>query len=465
MAPQKTSKVKYAQGTNFVEGGADENPLLLGLIIVGPMLCQLLAYLTSEEMVRALDGQDPHLVTLLPLCLSNLPQCGMSTIRAALSVAPTWAAAKFVGGFMGVGLLLELLPGKVETGPETQTGHVPHYIDNGVKHCLVFTALFFAGSNLGPLGFYDFGIIFDLFPSTLAFLNLFGIVLAGLLTFKGLTFPSTNDCGSTGVWWRDYIWGTELYPRVGSWDIKRFINCRFSMTFWMLAGLSFTYRSYTIHGVWDYGLLLSAISQYLYLFKFFWWEMGYMRSIDIIVDRAGFTIQWGCLAYVPSIYTLHTRYLVLHPSGLPLPAALFIFVISLLGVALNYAADRERDVFRASNGKALVWGKKPRFITAQYTVQDKNGKESQRTSLLLASGFWGIARHLQYAFELTAAWSWCLLTNPLVNGAIPLWYAVFLTYLLVDRAKRDSTKCHKKYGKYYEEYCQLVPYKILPGIY
>jgi 7-dehydrocholesterol reductase len=31
--------------------------------------------------------------------------------------------------------------------------------------------------------------------------------------------------------------------------------------------------------------VLAALSQFLYLVKFFWWEMGYMRSIDIIVDR------------------------------------------------------------------------------------------------------------------------------------------------------------------------------------
>merc|ERR1712227_837816 len=151
------------------------------------------------------------------------------------------------------------------------------------------------------------------------------------LMVKGLTFPSTQDSGTTGSVVKDYLWGTELYPRIMGWDLKRFINCRFSMTFWQLAGLSFAYKSYTIHGTVDYGLLLSAVSQYLYLFKFFWWEMGYMRSIDIIVDRAGFEIQWGCLSWVPAVYTLHTRYLVLHPSRMPLPAALAIFVLGLSG--------------------------------------------------------------------------------------------------------------------------------------
>ena len=43
--------------------------------------------------------------------------------------------------------------------------------------------------------------------------------------------------GTTGSLFKDFTWGTELYPRVFGVDIKRFINCRFSMTFWMLAGL------------------------------------------------------------------------------------------------------------------------------------------------------------------------------------------------------------------------------------
>merc|ERR1712078_189290 len=133
------------------------------------------------------------------------------------------------------------------------------------------------------------------------------------------------------------------------------------------------YRSYTLHGnTMDWGLFFSAVSQYLYLVKFFMWEMGYMRSIDIIVDRAGFEIQWGCLCFVPAIYTLHSRFCVLYPSQLSLGAASVLFFISLAGVLFNYLADRERDVFRATNGKALVWGHKPQFIEAEYTVIEYN---------------------------------------------------------------------------------------------
>jgi 7-dehydrocholesterol reductase len=76
--------------------------------------------------------------------------------------------------------------------------------------------------------------------------------------------------------------------------------------------------------------------------------------------------------------------------------------------------------------------------------------------LLLACGWWGVARHFQYLFELTAAWSW---------GLLGVGDAVFLTILLFDRAKRDQEKCLKKYGKFYEEYMQIVRFKIIPYVY
>ena len=37
--------------------------------------------------------------------------------------------------------------------------------------------------------------------------------------------------------------------------------------------------------------------------------------------------------------------------------------------------------------------------------------------------------------------------------------------LLVDRAYRDEIRCAAKYGKFWEKYCSLVPYRIVPYIY
>eukprot|EP00592_Proboscia_alata_P014535 CAMPEP_0194395268 /NCGR_PEP_ID=MMETSP0174-20130528/124328_1 /TAXON_ID=216777 /ORGANISM="Proboscia alata, Strain PI-D3" /LENGTH=599 /DNA_ID=CAMNT_0039191183 /DNA_START=65 /DNA_END=1865 /DNA_ORIENTATION=- len=589
-----SSKEKYSEGTNFVEAGIEANTALFTLIILAPFLSLLFAFLTSPEMESQYPGMATSPFTMATHCWRDMKSCGSNVWNAGVSVTPNGEAMRFIGGFTGVALLLErMLPGSIEYGPETATGHIPAYVDNGLRHCIVFTLLFITGSNFG-VNFYDFGIFYDTFTGSVAFLNIFGMIFcAGLtmkglyypstqdcgssgsifkdylwgtelyprifgidlkrfvncrftftgsvaflnifgmifcagLTMKGLYYPSTQDCGSSGSIFKDYLWGTELYPRIFGIDLKRFVNCRFSMTYWQLAGLSYCYRSYTLHdNTIDWGLFFSALSQYLYLVKFFLWEMGYMRSIDIIVDRAGFEIQWGCLVWVPSVYSLHTRFCVQNPTHLSFSTAfaLFLlsmagvvlnyladrerdssvppfeiqwgclvwvpsvyslhtrfcvqnpthlsfttagalFLLSMAGVVLNYLADRERDIFRATNGKTPVWGKPPKYITAEYETTDRTtGITSTKKSLLLASGFWGMARHFQYFFELTAAWSWCALANPVVNGVLPLFYACFLTYLLIDRAERDSKKCHAKYGVYYEEYCKLVPYKIVPGLY
>jgi 7-dehydrocholesterol reductase len=291
---------------------------------------------------------------------------------------------------------------------------MPDYSDNGLAHCLLSTVMFVGGSNFG-LGFFDLGIIYDLFPATLGALNAFGLVFCVGLYVKGRVAPCGTglppDAGCSGAGFIfDYYWGMELYPRIFGVDVKKFVNCRFSMSYWQLAGISFAYRSYTLHGQLDPAIVLVALSQYIYLVKFFYWEIGYMRSIDIIVDRAGFYETWGCFTFVPAVYTLHTRMLVRSPSGLSTESAVAIFAIGLAGVLLNFWADNQRQVFRELDGKGLVWGEKPRFVRAQYRVVDAaTCREETRTSLLLASGWWGIARHLQYAFELMAAWSWGLL--------------------------------------------------------
>ena len=207
-----SAKDMVTQGKNFVEGGADDNPAILFLIIIGPMLCNLLAYLTSADMKKALGDAEPHLSTLVTFCKADISQCGANVLSASY-LLPSMEGCQFLAAFMGVALVLELLPGLVQTGPETLTGHVPKYCDNGVKFCLVFTGLYFWGSNLGYCDWYDFGIMFDIFPSMLITLNVFGIVFCSLLTIKGLTFPTLAPLDPLS----ETLFGGQSCTQ-GSWD-------------------------------------------------------------------------------------------------------------------------------------------------------------------------------------------------------------------------------------------------------
>ena len=104
--------------------------------------------------------------------------------------------------------------------------------------------------------------------------------------------------------------------------------------------------------------------------------------MDIMHDRAGYYICWGCLVWVPSVYTSPAMALVGTPVHLGAPLALVIFAAGAAAIWINYDSDRQRAAFRSDNGKALVWGAKPRAITAHYTTADGTSK----TSKLLASG-------------------------------------------------------------------------------
>jgi 7-dehydrocholesterol reductase len=205
-------------------------------------------------------------------------------------------------------------------------------------------------------------------------------------------------------------------------------------------------------------MMVSVFLQFVYVAKFFYWETGYWCTMDIQHDRAGYYICWGCLVYLPCLYTSQSYYLASHPIVLGTPLALAIFATGVLMIWINYDADRQRQAFRANNGKLTIWGKPAKGIIAEYVTE----KGEQKTSLLLASGWWGVSRHFHYVPEILASVCWSI--PALFTHVMPWSYSMFLTVLLVDRAFRDDARCSSKYKEHWERYCQQVPAKIIPGI-
>ncbi len=355
-------------------------------------------------------------------------------------------------------VLMRVLPGKKFLGPVTANGNVPEYKANGVL-AFVTTLATFATLSWG-LHVFSPAIVYDNFGGILGAMNVFSLVFCAMLYFKGRVAPSSSDHGLSGNPVFDYYWGTELYPRILGWDVKMFTNCRFGMMSWPVILLSFMAKQQEISGsagISD-SMLVAVGLQLVYIAKFFWWETGYLRSLDIMHDRAGFYICWGCLVWVPSVYTASTLYLVSHPNHLGAPLAIGVFVLGALSIFTNYAADAQRQRVRATDGKTTVWGKPPVIIVGHYTTEKGEKKES----LLLASGFWGISRHFHYVPEILAALFWTL--PAMFSNLLPYFYVIFLTALLTDRAFRDDNRCAVKYGDDWTKYREKVPYKIVPGL-
>ncbi|CAM3007846.1 7-dehydrocholesterol reductase [Legionella worsleiensis] len=352
-------------------------------------------------------------------------------------------------------ILMRILPGATFYGPITPKGNIPVYKANGVL-AFVTTITTFSVASFG-LKLFPATILYDNLGGLFAALNVFSLVLCLLLYLKGKFAPSSSDASSSNNVIFDYYWGTELYPQILGWNIKKFITCRFGMMSWGILLLSYCAKQVELGGLTN-SMLISVALQLIYITKFFIWETGYLRSLDIMHDRAGFYICWGCMVWVPCIYTSPSMYLVLHPINLSFGWASVIFILGVTCIMINYLADKQRMMTRETQGNCRIWGKKPKTLEAHYTTD--LGKAEK--TLLLASGWWGVARHFHYVPEIAATFFWSV--PALFTHFSPYFYVCFLTILLLDRAFRDDKRCAQKYGKDWAKYCELVPYKIVPLI-
>ncbi|KAF7155508.1 hypothetical protein CNMCM6106_004654 [Aspergillus hiratsukae] len=191
---------------------------------------------------------------------------------------------------------------------------------------------------------------------------------------------------------------------------------------------------------------------------FFINEAWYLRTIDIAHDHYGFYLAWGCITWVPSMYTLQAQYLGLYPTSVSPLYLLLIFGTGIAGYALFRSVNSQKDRVRRSRGKALVWGKPAEFIRAKYRTLD--GMEHE--SILLCSGWWGWSRHANYVGDLLLSFAMCALVS---TSSLLVWfYITFMAILLVHRCLRDEERGRAKYGLSWEEYCRKVPWRLVPRI-
>lgn len=438
---------------------------------VGPLLLILLTLPFPALLVYTCTHFGGSGAALLLALTSNLT----GTLRASyVPLTGRALAALFVHSAWQLALM-RLVPGRAFTGPVTPSGHVPKYVDNGVASFLL-TLICFGGLSTWGIGkslpaalHFSPTIFYDEYASLISFLPILAFVLCLGLLVKGLTCPSTREAGSSGLPLVDLYWGTELYPRIFGFDVKQFTNCRHGLMLWALIPLSFAAHVYEVHGSLTSAMAVNVALQVIYVFKFFYWEAGYMASMDIAHDRAGYMIAWGCLAFVPSMYISHSWYLVTATDRAPAAAlpdvppvlAAALFAVGVFAIYANYDADRQRMEVRAKYPSVTVWGAKPVVVKAPYTTEAGVKKQN----ILLASGWWGVASHSHYLTELLAAAAWSAPAYfAAAAGSVPWWYLSFLTILLLDRAYRDDARCLSKYGPAWVEYRRLVPYKILPGV-
>uniref|UniRef100_UPI00358F1111 7-dehydrocholesterol reductase n=1 Tax=Myxine glutinosa TaxID=7769 RepID=UPI00358F1111 len=356
---------------------------------------------------------------------------------------------KFIPGYVG----------GIQEGARTPSGAINHYHINGLQAWLITHVLWVL--NAVYLQWFSPSIIFDHWGSLLWCMNITGYVVSIFAFIKAYLFPTNpTDCKFTGNHFYDFMMGIEFNPRIGRhFDFKLFFNGRPGIVAWTLINLSFATKQQELYGYITNSMLLVNILQGIYVLDYFWNETWYLKTIDVCHDHFGWYLGWGDCVWLPYMYTLQGLYLVYHPVQLSSAMVLASLTLGLAGYYIFRTANHQKDLFRRTNGKCFIWGRPAKSMNCSYMSADGKRHESK----LLLSGFWGLARHLNYTGDLLGSLSYCMACG--AGHLLPYFYIIYMTILLLHRCIRDEHRCSWKYGSAWLHYTQAVPYRLLPGIF
>lgn len=304
-----------------------------------------------------------------------------------------------------------------------------------------------------------FGVIYRYGPESFTFIyeRWIGFVTASLLMaiFQALacyaaSFQSGKLLaagGNSGNPIYDFFVGRELNPSIASFDLKSFNEIRPGLMLWVLANVSSACEQAVRRGgsITD-SMWLVLLFQGWYVADAIYNEPAIFSTMDITSDGFGFMLAIGDLAWVPFIYSLQARYLVFQQVELGPVWTAAIVGVNLLGYWIFRDSNGEKNDFRN--------GKNPKNLKTISTA---------RGTKLIVSGWWGLSRHPNYMGDLIMALAWSLPTG--FATPVTYFYVIYFTVLLVHRQTRDDAHCKEKYGKDWQRYTQLVPYRIFPYIY
>ena len=388
------------------------------------------------------------LSSVLAFVRSNIP----AVTPSALKLYSFWMILQVV--------LFLVLPGKKARGQITPAGNVLSYKCNGLNAWVLSHVFFLAAVKFGVL---KASAIADDWGPLIVLANVFGFSLSAFSYLKALHFPThPEDRCFSGSSFYDFFMGVEMNPRIGNFDFKLFFNGRPGIVAWTLIDISFAAKQYNELGYVTNAMILLNILHAIYVIDFFMNEAWYLRTIDMAHDHFGFYLAWGDSVWLPVMYTIQSCYLAYNPVVLPWWGFAGVLVLGLAGYAIFRATNSQKDYFRSEmkkNGKCVIWGKPARYVSAVFSTSSGDSKET----CLLASGWWGISRHFNYVGDLMNSLSYCLTCG--FGHVLPYFYIIFMTILLVHRSFRDDIKCRQKYGAFWEKYCRLVPYKIIPYVF
>lgn len=263
-----------------------------------------------------------------------------------------------------------------------------------------------------------------------------------------------------------FFFGTSFNPRIGSLDIKMALYALGAAALaWNLVS-AVALRLFRVPGVDNLSLALKLYAAMLswFLLEYMFLEVIHLYTFDLMCEKLGFKLCWGCLVYYPFFYCIPVWSLVEAPPNADITTATGLGIVMLFfcGWILTRGANVQKYLFKTRGPQPQISVLGVAFVLPMRVVP--------RTRLL-CSGFWGLARHVNYLGEIIQAIALALpgyLVSPpnsYYYQVLPWLYPLYYVALFLPRQMDDDLQIEAKYGKdSFKEYRRLVPYRIVPGI-
>ena len=337
--------------------------------------------------------------------------------------------------------------GRTVEGPTLRDGTRLTYKINGLHAFVIAHVLFIIGYFYFKL---PVTIVYDKFLPLASAAFFFSFVLAVYLYIKSFDSRALLALGgNTGNVIYDWFIGRELNPRVGKFDWKVFCEMRPGLIGWVIINYCMMAKQYEVHGTVTVSMILVCLFQTWYILDALIFEDAILTTMDIVHDGFGFMLAFGDLCWVPFTYTMQARFLVDYPTTLTPLSATFIILLNTIGYCMFRGANSQKDRFRRDPNHT--------------SVQHLKTMTTQRGTKLIVSGWWGFCRHPNYLGDLIMALSWSLPCG--FSHVLPYFYFIYFMALLIHRQLRDEHHCRSKYGKDWDRFCQIVKWRLVPGVY
>lgn len=353
----------------------------------------------------------------------------------------------YIVGLVFLGIVL---PGSVTRGAPLRDGlsrisGKPRYLHYKCNGLLITGVVVVSCAASVWNGYLAAGWIADNYAVMFSTANAFSLLLTTYLFYAGRLSRPKDWLQPRSVV-DDFVMGAELNPHILGVDVK-FFSYRPAMTGWLLINLSFLAKQYETYGFVTGRMLLYQVLTAWYIWDYFVHEAKMVTTWDILAEHFGLMLVWGDYVFIPFAFSVQNFFLLDDMRPLGKRELALIVAVFASGFSIFRGANSQKHRFK-SDPKAPIWGKPPVTVGGR----------------LLASGFWGMARHMNYTGDLLLALSYCLPCG-FRSGALPYFYLIYLLLLTIHREKRDDDRCSAKYKSLWEEYCLRVPYRMLPFVY